>query len=186
MEHLNASNFKIYPPQWDSNKRQEWPKFYVDFCSYLVLQGGTRLVNTLHGQHIHHGLKSTATPSNSTQHSNLQVGAAESSKSPTSMFAKDDDGAQAEDPQQPQEVLRDSEATLNETFYHVLLLCLKGPAHDTILHASSKTWTDAMALLLKEYGASNTLRKSKLILRLIELSFDGNVGMALKSAPQGS
>ena len=63
------------------------------------------------------------------------------------MFAKDDEGAQAEDPQQPQEVLSDSEATLNATFYHVLLLCLKGPAHDTILHASSKTWADAMALL---------------------------------------
>lgn len=67
------------------------------------------------------------------------------------------------------------EASLNTQFYHVMQLCLKGPAHDSILHAPHKTWTDAMALLMSEYGNSTSFRKSKLILRLVDLRFEGDI-----------
>ena len=69
--------------------------------------------------------------------------------------------------------LTPEDRALDSKLYHVLKLCLKGPAHDMILHVNKKTWTEAMLLLNKEYGNTTSLRKSKLIIRLFELSFDG-------------
>ena len=92
---------------------------------------------------------------------------------------EDDDGEEFQDEHSAQGdqsgLLTPADHALNFKFYHVLKLCLKGPAHDTILHVANTTWTEAMSLLHKEYGNSTSLRKTKLIIRLFELSFDGDI-----------
>lgn len=167
---MSTPHFKIQPPTWDSNKRAEWSKFHVDFCSYVIIQGGTRLVDLIHGNDPLDSSLTHSPPPLSSCHNSV-VG----SEKGENDVRYDISHSAAPAEGVTHTPLTTEEASLNTQFYHVMQLCLKGPAHDSILHAPNKTWTDAMALLITEYGNSTSFRKSKLILRLVDLRFEGDI-----------
>ena len=170
MDH--ASTFKLSPPTF-SSKKEEWGKFFTDFCSYLIIQGGENLVNRVLGSNpMNTSIVHNPHGSPQSHHSTVVSGSVAEDDDEDHSVEDDDEGHGVEPSSTP---LTEEDMKLNSKFYHILKLCLKGASHDTILHVHNKTWTEAMTLLQKEYGNSTSLRKSRLIIHLFELSFDGDI-----------
>lgn len=160
---MQASSFKLQPPTFDS-KKESWGKFLTDSCSYVIIQGGQALVDKLLG--------------NSTLDSSIIHNPTSSPNSRNNVVAdqeEDEETLYTSPDQDSSRGLSQADHMMNSKFYHVLKLCLKGPAHDAILHVNQATWTEAMLLLQKEYGNSTALRKSKLIVNLFDLQFEGDI-----------
>ena len=155
-------------PQWDSSKRTEWPTFSTNFESFITLNDAEELVSIaqdlINPSSKDHTISSSFTIGNEGEAT--QAEDAESS---------------ARTPEERYKNLSSDLKKLDTKLYHILVLKVKGPAHDTILHCQ-KSFVQAWVLLHAEYGATNTLRKTALITKLFGLVYDGNLDSFKASA----
>ena len=155
-------------PHWDSSKRTEWPTFSTNFESFITLNDAEELVSIaqdlINPSSKYHAISSS--------------------------FTIDDEGEATQDedaessattPEERYKNLSSDLKKLDSKLYHILVLKVKGPAHDTILHCQ-KSFVQAWVLLHAEYGATNTLRKTALITKLFGLVYDGNLDSFKASA----
>ena len=167
---------KVHPPRWDSTKRDEWATFATDFESFVEFQGGEDLVTIF--QECVNPRSQDLLPTNSTSL------ATDQDYLDASSDAGMIDTEQSHDPEPTHtasgtakerfQALSPDLRRLDNQLYHVLKLSIKGPSHDLILH-SQKSFIQAFVILHNEHAATNTLRKTALLNRLLSLQFDGNI-----------
>ena len=156
-------------PTWDSSKEDEWSGFSTNFESYVELSNGGELVSIL--LDLMNPNPQDVSPSSAL----ISTG-------------DEEDGQEILTPEARVRALSPAFRKLDLQLYHVMELKIKGPTHQNILHCT-KSCVHAMDLLYSEYGATNILRKTALISKLLNLMYDGNQvkfkNSALTLIPEG-
>ena len=156
MSH-DTLNLKIQSPTWDSNKREEWHTFSANFKSYVTILGGANLITYLDGG------------------SQMEPSLIHHSPNDNRSQASDHPSTPRSSPPEEAATLTQEDMALDAKLYHIMVLSIKGQAHDIILHSDIKTFTSAYVMLENEFAAANAQRKTQLISNLFDLLFDGDL-----------